>query len=127
MPSTPSASTLRERRRAAPARSLADELRSWPDADLVALLRARPDLVVPRPSEFGALVARAASRASVQRAIEGLDTAQLQVIEVLAALPEPVTPPRWAGAGSLADLVPPGCGHLSVWGTPGAATGQSGP
>lgn len=122
MPSTPSASTLRERRRATPARSLADELRSWPDADLVALLRARPDLVVPRPSEFGALVARAASRASVQRAIEGLDTAQLQVIEVLAALPEPVTPAevgrRW---GAPADPVLARLRALAlVWGAPRA-------
>jgi hypothetical protein len=122
MPSTPSASALRKRRRAAPARSLADELRSWPDADLVALLRARPDLVVPRPSEFGALVAQAASRASVQRAIEGLDTAQLQVIEVLAALPEPVTPAevsrRW---GAPADPVLARLRALAlVWGAPRA-------
>jgi hypothetical protein len=122
MPSTPSASALRERRRVTPARSLADELRSWPDADLVALLRARPDLVVPRPSEFGALVARAASRSSVQRAIDGLDMAQLQVIEVLAALPEPVTAAevgrRW---GAPADPVLARLRTLAlVWGAPRA-------
>jgi hypothetical protein len=109
------------RRRNTP-RSLADELRSWPDAELVALLRARPDLAVPRPNEFATLVTRAASRAAVQRAIDGLDTAQLQVVEVLAALPEPATPTevsrRWgAPAGPvLAQLR----ALALVWGTPRA-------
>jgi hypothetical protein len=73
-------------------RSLADELRGRTDDELLTLLRARPDVAVPRPNDFGTLVARAASRASVQRAIDGLDTAQLQVLEVLAVLPEAVSP-----------------------------------
>jgi hypothetical protein len=110
------------RRRTAAPRSLADELRSWPDADLVALLRARPDLAVPRPYEFAALVTRAASRAAVQRAIDGLDSAQLQVLEVLATLPEPVAPAavsrRW---GSPAGPVLARLRALAlVWGSPRA-------
>jgi hypothetical protein len=111
-----------ERRRAVAPRSLADELRSWPDDDLLALLRSRPDLAVPRPNEFATLVARAASRAAVQRAIDGLDTAELQVAEVLAALAEPAAPGevsrRWgAPAGpTLARLR----ALALVWGPPRA-------
>jgi hypothetical protein len=108
-----------QRRRTSSPRSLADELRSWPDADLVALLRARPDLVVPRPNEFATLITRAASPAAVQRAIDGLDTAQLQVLEVLAALPEPVTAAevsrRWgAPAGPVLTRLR---GLALVWGS----------
>lgn len=76
-------------RKAAP-RSLADDLRSRPDADLVALLRARPDLAVPRPTELGTVAARAAGRASVQRAVDSLDRATLQVLEVAAVYDDPV-------------------------------------
>src|SRR3954470_8543953 len=79
-------------RRSAPPRSLSDELRSRPDAALAALLRDRPDLAVPLPSDLSALGVRAASRLSVQRPLEGLDTPALQVLEVLAALPEPAAP-----------------------------------
>ncbi len=88
--------------RDAPPRSLADELRSWPDDRLVTLLRARPDLTVPLPPDLTSLAARASSRVSVQRALDGLDTPALQVLEVVAALPEPV------GAGAVS-------GH---WGAP---------
>ncbi len=73
-------------------RSLADELRTWPDGDLVTLLQARPDLAVPLVGDLTSLAARAASRASVQRALDGLDTPGLQVLEAVAALPEPVSP-----------------------------------
>src|SRR6185437_9310924 len=72
-------------------RSLADDLRSRSDAALVELLRLRPDLATPSPADLTALAARAATRASVQRALDRLAVAQLQVVEVLAALPEPVT------------------------------------
>lgn len=74
------------------ARSLADELRSWPAERLVALLRARPDLTVPLPTDLTSLAARASSRAGVQRALDGLDTPALQVLEVIAVLPEPASP-----------------------------------
>ena len=46
-------------------RSLADDLRARTDAALVALLRARPDLLSPVPSDLASLAARAATRPSV--------------------------------------------------------------
>ncbi len=73
----------------AAARSLADDLRGRDDAQLVALLRARPDLATPVPADITSLAARATTRASVQRALDGVDTFTLQCLEALAVLPEP--------------------------------------
>jgi len=108
-------------RREAP-RSLADDLRRRDDDEIVRLLARRPDLGVPLPADLTTLAARAATRASVQRALDGLAAPALQVVEVLAALPEPTTTGevgrRWgAPAGDvLEDL------RLLalVWGTPRA-------
>ena len=69
-------------------RSLADDLRARSDAALVALLRARPDLLSPVPSDLASLAARAATRPSVSRALDQLDRFGLQVVEVLCALPD---------------------------------------
>jgi hypothetical protein len=74
-----------------PPRSLADELRRWDDAALATLLELRPDLTAPVPTDLGSLAVAAASRLSVQRAVDGLDAGALQVLEVLAVLPEPVS------------------------------------
>ncbi|WP_189208623.1 helicase-associated domain-containing protein [Actinokineospora fastidiosa] len=63
--------------------TLTDWLREADEADVVALLRARPDLATPRPADTTVLAARAASRASVARAAEGLDTATLAVLDAL--------------------------------------------
>jgi hypothetical protein len=98
----------RPRVRAAAPRSLADALRGLPDADLVFLLRERPDLGVPLPPDLTSLAARAATRASVQRVLDGLTSPELQVVEVLAVLPEPVSPAEvsrhWgAPAGQILD------------------------
>ncbi|MEJ2579341.1 MAG: hypothetical protein P8Z68_09635, partial [Kineosporiaceae bacterium] len=102
------------------ARSLADELRAWPADRLAALLRDRPDLAVPIPEDLTALATRVSSRVSVQRALDGLDTPALQVVEVLAALPEPTAPGavtrRWGSPAApqlarLRDLA-------LVWGPP---------
>jgi hypothetical protein len=69
-------------------RSLADDLRSRDDAQLVALLRARPDLATPVPADVTSLAARATTRASVQRALDRVDALTLQVVDALAVLPE---------------------------------------
>ncbi|AKT50239.1 helicase-associated domain-containing protein [Arsenicicoccus sp. oral taxon 190] len=71
------------------ARSLADDLRARADDELAALLVARPDLARPAPTDITALAARSGTRASTQRALEGLDTAHLQVLEALLATGSP--------------------------------------
>ncbi|MCI2239930.1 helicase-associated domain-containing protein [Paenibacillus sp. TRM 82003] len=72
-------------------RSLAEDLRARGDGELEALLAARPDLASPLPGSTTALATRATTRASVQRALDALDTPALQVAEVLAVLPSPTS------------------------------------
>ena len=72
-------------------RSLADALREWDDADLIELLRARPDLISPVPTDVAALAARAGSVPSVSRILDRLDRFALGVVEALAVLPEPLS------------------------------------
>jgi hypothetical protein len=87
-------------------RSLADALRALPGDGLAALLARRPDLAMPLPPDLASLAGRAASRASVQRAMDALDSPALQVLDILALLPEPATP-----------------GNVSrLWGTPASTT-----
>jgi hypothetical protein len=77
-------------RRPAP-RSLADDLRARSDDELVALLLDRPDLAHPVPGDTTSLAARASTRASVQRALDALDTPTLEALTALATLPNPTT------------------------------------
>ncbi|MGV9556716.1 helicase-associated domain-containing protein [Streptomyces sp. NPDC003401] len=70
-------------------RSLAEALRARDDASLAALLRARPDLVTPVPTDLTQLATRAGTRASVVRALERLDRFTLQTAEALAVAAEP--------------------------------------
>ncbi|MBM7771581.1 2-phospho-L-lactate guanylyltransferase (CobY/MobA/RfbA family) [Actinokineospora baliensis] len=65
--------------------TLTDWLRARGDEALAAVLRARPDLATPRPANTGVLAARAATRASVTRVAEGLDTFTLAVLDALLA------------------------------------------
>ncbi|MEU6096629.1 helicase C-terminal domain-containing protein [Streptomyces sp. NPDC047079] len=74
---------------AAAPRSLAESLRARDDASLSALLRARPDLITPVPTDLTQLATRAATRASVVRALERLDRFALQTAEALAVAPDP--------------------------------------
>ena len=75
---------------AAVVRSLADALRVADDSVVAGLLAERPDLINPVPGDVSALAARASTAASVMRALDRLDRWHLQVVEVLAALPDPV-------------------------------------
>lgn len=71
--------------------SLAQALRDREPAELVQLLRHRPDLVQPVPSDLAHLAIRATSRPSVLRAVDGLDRWTLQVLQSVLALPDPVS------------------------------------
>ncbi|MDH2389652.1 helicase C-terminal domain-containing protein [Streptomyces sp. HNM0663] len=70
-------------------RTLAEALRAGGDEGLAALLRARPDLLTPVPTDLTQLATRAATRASVVRALERLDRFTLQTAEALAVAPDP--------------------------------------
>src|SRR4029450_11584374 len=62
---------------------LADHLRALDDEALGALIQARPDLAVPPPTDISALAARAQTRVSVARALDGLDQFTLEVLDGL--------------------------------------------
>ncbi|MBC7268067.1 MAG: helicase-associated domain-containing protein, partial [Streptomyces sp.] len=72
-------------------RSLAEALRSRDDASLAALLRSRPDLITPVPTDLTQLATRAGTRASVVRALERLDRFAVQTAQALAVAPDPAT------------------------------------
>ncbi|MFJ9347184.1 helicase-associated domain-containing protein [Streptomyces sp. NPDC101237] len=74
---------------ATPPRSLAEALRARDDASLAVLLRARPDLITPVPTDVTQLATRAGTRASVLRALERLDRFALQTAEALAVAGDP--------------------------------------
>ncbi|WP_137723392.1 helicase-associated domain-containing protein [Prescottella subtropica] len=83
MPSSPDAAGAP----ATPAPVTAPTLTGWltdrKDAELVALLRLRPDLAVPPPATCTVLAGRAGQRASVVRAADTLDTLEFGILEVL--------------------------------------------
>ncbi|MET7735641.1 helicase C-terminal domain-containing protein [Streptomyces sp. NPDC005402] len=76
---------------AVPPRSLAEALRARDDVSLAALLRARPDLITPVPTDLTQLATRAGTRASVVRALERLDRFALQTAEALAVAADPAS------------------------------------
>ena len=97
-------------------RTLADQFRSWPDEQLSTLLEARPDLGTPAPHDSSQLAARVVVKASVMRALDGLDALELTVLQALVQGTDltdlPAGPEAVTGAverlGSLA----------LVWGSP---------
>ncbi|MFF7391602.1 helicase-associated domain-containing protein [Streptomyces scabiei] len=80
-------------------RSLAEALRGRDDRSLAVLLRARPDLITPVPTDLTQLATRAGTRASVVRALERLDRFALQTAQALAVAADP------APYGELAALL----------------------
>ncbi|WP_244515167.1 helicase-associated domain-containing protein [Actinopolyspora xinjiangensis] len=66
--------------------SLAELLRASDDRQLLALLRSRPDLATPPPTDSSVLAARATVRSSIARACEDLDSLSLTVLEALVLL-----------------------------------------
>jgi hypothetical protein len=66
--------------------SLAEWLRERSDDELVALLRARPDLATPPPADTSVLATRTGVRSSVARACEELDSFTLSTLEALVLL-----------------------------------------
>lgn len=67
-------------------RALAADLMARSDDDLRELFAARPDLIDPPVPDFSALAARAATRVSVQRALENLTTPQTRLLEAVHLL-----------------------------------------
>ncbi|MEO8517994.1 MAG: helicase-associated domain-containing protein [Dermatophilaceae bacterium] len=77
-------------------RSLADDIRRRSDEQLQELVRRRPDLARPAPNDLTSLAARASTRSSVQRALDGLDRGHLEVLEALVVSGDPVDLDRTA-------------------------------
>ena len=67
-------------------RSLADQLRGWPEDRLTRLLRARPDLATPAPQDSSQLASRAATRASLARALDRLSHLELAVLDAVVVV-----------------------------------------
>jgi hypothetical protein len=97
-------------------RTLADQLRGWSDQQLSALLDARPDLAAPAPHDSSQLAARVVVKASVLRALDGLDTLELTVLQAIVQESDP------AALGVSAELVETALARLRtlalVWGSP---------
>lgn len=73
-------------------RSFADEVRGRTDPQLRQLVLRRPDLARPAPADLTGLAARAATRPSVQRAIEALQADTLRVLEAVLICDEKNAP-----------------------------------
>ncbi|RBY78089.1 hypothetical protein DQ239_09415 [Blastococcus sp. TF02-09] len=71
----------------APPPTLAAWLRTRDDAQLGALLAARPDVARPAPSDVVALASRLAVPVSVDRALDELDAGTLQALDVVLLAP----------------------------------------
>jgi hypothetical protein len=113
---------------ATPATTLPEWLRERTDRELAALLRRRPDLGVPLPPDLNALAGRLGVRASVQRAVDGLNAFVLRVLEGLLLAADAdgevdtAEAVEWlagvdeqAGADAIAELSDLGL----AWGAPG--------
>jgi hypothetical protein len=75
-----------------PAASLAEELRMRGDQALSQLFQLRSDLTSPVAPDFSALATRATSTPSLIRALEALNKFQIQVLEAISVLEDPLDP-----------------------------------
>ena len=71
-------------------RTFADYLRALDDAALERLFTLRPDLISPTPPDYAALAVRANSGPSIARVVDSLNAFEIQVLEALMSLPEPI-------------------------------------
>ncbi|MFT4263041.1 MAG: helicase-associated domain-containing protein, partial [Nocardioides sp.] len=96
-------------------RSLADQLRTWDDGRLTALLRARPDLASPAPQDSAQLASRASTRASAQRALDGLTHFELALVGAVLTS-QPVSPDSLLERGpAVADTLDGLLSRALVW------------
>ncbi|HWH00561.1 MAG TPA: hypothetical protein VNV66_14845, partial [Pilimelia sp.] len=86
--------------------TLVDHLRGLSDEALAGLLRHRPDLVVPVPADLAGLAARAQSRVSLARALDGLDEFTLRILDAARLTADPDRGTTTEAA--ILDLVPAG-------------------
>jgi hypothetical protein len=108
---------------AAMPRSLADQLRSWPEARVARLLEGRPDLASPAPQDSAQLASRAGTRASIGRVLDRLTVLELSTLEaVVASGPtsslEQVRALVYADPAVVASTVERLQDVALVWGTP---------
>ena len=94
-----------------PGPTLIDWLRAQDDHTLAALLVSRPDLATPPPPDTAVLAARAATRASVTRAAEGLDTFTLAVLDALVVADADKAP---VGVSRVVEFVGPDASEARV-------------
>lgn len=85
-------------------RALAQDLASRSDIELRQLMSARPDVVLPPVPDFAALAARASTRVSVQRALEGLSAPHLMVLEAMVLVTD-VDAPTGTSANDLRNFI----------------------
>ena len=71
-------------------RTFAEYLRTLDDAALERLFSLRPDLITPIPPDYAALAVRANSGPSIARVIDSLNAFEIQVLEALMVLEEPI-------------------------------------
>jgi hypothetical protein len=89
------------------ASTLTSWLRARSDEQIAELLLARPDLGAPVPAGLNMLAARAGVRVSVARAMERLTAYELELLQLICLLPEPVAQAdvlRRAGADTESGL-----------------------